>query len=75
MGCPSKALVQPMIGELERELRSVGHALDPRVTTDAKLLPLVYRLLGGKWLLIVTVGGTTVIPLVILFTDSGAALE
>lgn len=29
---------------LEAELRAEGHALDPRVTTDAKLLPLVYRL-------------------------------
>ena len=36
------------------------------------LLPLVYRLLGEKWLLIVTVTGTAVIRLAIQFTDSEA---
>ena len=36
----------------------------------ALLLPLVYRVLGARWLLIVTVGGTAVIRLIIQFTDS-----
>lgn len=34
------------------------------------LLPLVFRLLGEKWLLIVTVAGTAVIRLAIQLTDS-----
>ena len=38
----------------------------------ALLLPLVYRLLGEKWLLIVTVAGTAIIRLAIQFTDSQA---